>query len=86
MNPFMAPAPMTEEERKRADKAAILSMLWLHYAKGWDLARVGSDTISRLVSAHMPETNIERMLIAAKEIYPRDLVMAWMAEEQRIGH
>lgn len=84
-SPFTAPT-MTKEQRDKSDKHAILAMLWLHYAKGWDLARVGSDTIARLVSAHMPEQNIERMLIAAKEIYPRDLVIAWMADQERIGN
>jgi hypothetical protein len=79
--------PPTPEEKAKADQAAILSLLWLHYAKGWELSRVGAETISRLVAARadIPPTEIERVLAAAKEVYPRTLVLAWMENEKRNG-
>jgi hypothetical protein len=78
--------PLTELERKESDKAAILSLLWLHYAKGWELERVGAETIGRLVAARLEgEHDIAKVLAMAKEIYPRDLVLRWMDDQQRRG-
>lgn len=83
------PPPPTEKEKYDADVSAILSLLWLHYAKGWELSRVGGETIGRLfaerASKPFPPEDIPRMLDAAKEIYPRELVLAWMADQQRNG-
>ncbi len=79
---------LTPEEQKRSDNAAILSLLWLHYAKGWELERVGAETISRIVAAQLkqPANDIPRLLAAAKEVYSRDFVMRWMEEQERIGN
>jgi hypothetical protein len=85
---YQAVTPPTEQEKALADKAAILSLLWLHYAKHWDLERVGAETISRIVIARagIPEADVVKTLAAAKEIYPRELVLRWMDDQQRMGN
>lgn len=41
------PRPQTEAERKKADHAAIVSMLWLHYEKGWRLEDFDGSPMAR---------------------------------------
>jgi hypothetical protein len=84
---YQAMQPPTPEQKAKADKAAVLSLLWLHYAKGWELERVGAETIGRLVAGRLdyPPEDLPRILAEAKEHYPRTLVMAWMENEQREG-
>jgi hypothetical protein len=86
--PYAALPELTPDERKRSDNAAVLSMLWLHYARGWELERVGAETIARLLAQQTgrPIEDIPKMLAAAKEIYPRDLVMRWMVDQERAGN
>jgi hypothetical protein len=69
-------APMqelTEAERKRADHAAILSMLWLHYEMGWKLEDFAGSTMGRLFGGD-PRNLIEK----AKRHYDRETVKCWM--------
>lgn len=78
---FKEPPPLTPEERKRADHSAVLSMLWLHYAHGWPVERIASDIVGRLFGGD-PVRAVE----AAKEIYPREFVLAWMEDQKRAGN
>lgn len=70
--------PLTPDEKRKADKAAILSMLWLHYANGWGLNEFHNYGLAKLYG-----DNMEAAFKAAKEIYSRDLVLAWMEDQKR---
>ncbi len=83
---FVAPPPLTQEERDLSDQAAMLSCLWLHYAKGWELERVGSEIIGRLWAKQSGDPDIANRLKQAKEAYPREYVLNWMEEQQAMGN
>jgi hypothetical protein len=72
---------LTPEQRAKSNKAAILSMLWLHYAKGWSL-----DSFKGHVLGKAYEGDPTAALKAACEIYDRDLVMRWMQDQQAAGN
>lgn len=82
------PIPLTPAEKKRSDNAAVLSMLWLHYHHGWALERVGQETIGRVVSAQLgvPIVDMAKMLADVKEIYPKEMVLQWMRDQQAAGN
>jgi hypothetical protein len=80
--------PLTPEQQKRSDNAAMLSMLWLHYHHGWDLMQVGQHTIGRVVARQLgvPDLELGRVLAAAKDSYPRELVLKWMDDQKTAGN
>jgi hypothetical protein len=69
--------PLTAEEKKRADNAAILSMLWLHYEKNWRLEDFGGHVLGRLFGG-----NPQELLVKAKAHYDRATVAKWMEAQQ----
>lgn len=64
---------LTDEQRKRAKHAAMLSALWLHYEFGWDLEKHPG------FEAFGP--NVRAAAQAAKEQYPRARIRLWMANQ-----
>lgn len=66
----------------------MLSMLWLHYHHGWSLERVGQETIGRVVSVQLgvPIVDVAKMLADVKEIYPMEMVLQWMRDQQAAGN
>ena len=80
--------PLTPEEQKRSDNAAVLSMLWLHYKHGWALEVVGQHTIGRVVARQLGVTDMDlsKVLAAAKEAYPREMVLKWMIDQEAMGN
>ena len=80
--------PLTPAEKKRSDNAAMLSMLWLHYHHGWSLEQVGQETIGRVVSAQLGVAIVDmpKMLAAAKEAYPKEMVLQWMRDQAAAGN
>lgn len=78
---YKAPPLLTEAERKRADHAAILSMLWLHCSAGWDLRDFAGHTLGRLFERDPTEA-----LEAAKQIYNRATVLRWMEDQRAAGN
>lgn len=72
---------LTPEERKRADQSAVLSMLWLHYAKYWWFSDFAGTVLARQLGAEPQEA-----LRAAAETYDRATVLAWMAGQIRAGN
>lgn len=85
--PFVAPAEPTEVERHRADLAAIKSLLWLHYRHGWDLERIGRETLGRAFASQrgIDPADVPAVIAAAKESYPRETILRWMDDQQQIG-
>ena len=73
--------PLTADQRKRSDHSAIMSMLWLHYDKGWPLTDFGGHILGRLFGKDPHEA-----LAKAKEIYDAPTVKAWMIDQQRAGN
>lgn len=80
--------PLRLEEQKRSDNAAMLSMLWLHYNHGWDLMQVGQHTIGRVVARQLgvPDLELVKVLSAAKEAYPKEMVLQWMRDQEAAGN
>lgn len=76
------PPEPTKEERERSDKAAILSMLWLHYAKNWPLWEFKGHILARQFGDKDPQEALK----AAKELYDKDLILAWMVNQQQAGN
>lgn len=72
---------LTAKEREKSDKAAVLSMLWLHHVKGWPTSAF-SGTIFEERFAGMGQKAFED---AAKH-YPRELLEAWMEDQKRDGN
>jgi hypothetical protein len=68
---------LTPEQRKRADNSAILSMLWLHYARGWRLQDFSGHVLGRLFGKDPAEA-----LRAAAEVYDRETVLRWMHDQE----
>ncbi len=71
------PPPLTPGEQKRSDNAAVLSMLWLHYERGWEARDFTWQIFKRLFERQGADA--EMLLNAAKECYDRDTVRRWMA-------
>jgi hypothetical protein len=68
--------PLTDRERRRAERAAVLSLLWLHYELGWPLERVGAHMIATALGA-----DPVRAIAAAKEQYTPETIRRWMADQ-----
>ena len=79
--PEQSPAPtvpaLTPEEEKRSDHAAIMSMLWLHYEKGWRASDLAGAIFERQLGVETA-----RALVAAAEIYDRETVARWMRVQE----
>jgi hypothetical protein len=80
-NAYKEPPPLTADQRKRSDHAAIMSMLWLHYDKGWPLTDFGGHILGRLFGKDPHEA-----LAKAKEIYDAPTVKSWMSDQARAGN
>lgn len=70
---FKETPPLTCDEKKRADNAAIISMLWLHYEHSWRLTDFGGHLLGRLFGGD-PLAQLEK----AKMHYDRETVAKWM--------
>lgn len=77
LQPAKSIPPLTDEEQRRSDQSAVMSMLWLHYEKGWGPSafrgtifqkRLGMDTAGALA--------------LAKEIYDRETIAKWMQDQE----
>lgn len=77
--PFIAPAPLTTDERKRSDHAAIMSMLWLRY-------NYEHDSLGELMLKRLFPGDPVKALATAMEIYPKETVNRWMDDQQRAGN
>lgn len=69
------PPPLSERERQRADHAAIMSMLSLHYEQHWRLEDFSGHILGRCFGRDPFEA-----LRAAKLQYDRESVQRWMAD------
>lgn len=78
-NGFKDYPPLTPDEKRRADNAAIISMLWLHYEHHWRLEDFGSHLLGRLFGGD-PREQLEK----AKLHYDRQTVAAWMETRERL--
>ncbi len=91
VKPFTPPPEMTTAEKIRADEAAILSMLWLEYTKGFGPVHIGgviAGCMSRIYARQFGKTEpeIEEALAAARAKYPREYVLRWMDEQKKQGN
>lgn len=88
VKPYVAPVPLTPEQQRRSDVAAMKSLLWLHYHHGWELERVGKETIGRVMAAQMgmAAEDVPHVQQAAKDKYPREYVLQWMRDQQAAGN
>lgn len=68
---------LTDEQRAKADKVAVLSMLWLHYAKGWSFESFHGTIFERNFGKD-PVTALK----AAAAIYDKDTVLRWMQDQE----
>ena len=77
---------LTPEEKKRADHAAILSMLWLHYTrpKAWPLDAFDGSLIGRIMGDAFTG-DVHAALARAMQIYDRATVLKWMGDQERYG-
>lgn len=74
-------APPTPGERLRSNHAAVLSMLWLHYAKNWQLR----DFAGTIMASQFGKDPYDA-LVAAKELYDKPTILAWMANQEQAGN
>jgi len=74
------PPPLSAQERRRVDNAAIMSMLHLHYTMGWPLEDFSWHAMGRAFGKHdgTPATDIPKILQHAKEHYTQARVEEWM--------
>jgi hypothetical protein len=72
---------LTPDERKKANNAALKSMLWLHYVKRWRLEDFAGTTLAAAFGGD-PKPHLER----AKEAYSRELIERWMADQIAQGN
>jgi uncharacterized protein (UPF0332 family) len=72
---------MTPAEKKASDHSAIMSMLWLHYVKGWQVSSFAGTIFERNFGVETA-----RALQAAKEIYSAEDVERWMRIQERAGN
>lgn len=89
--PFVPQPELTADERLKSARAAVLSMLWLGYTKGF-----GDDAIGGIVASAMgklyqkqfetDEVGLAQTLKDAREKYPREFVVAWMKNQEAIGN
>lgn len=89
--PYVPPPPPTTEEQLRSDHAAILSMLWLEYTKGFGPVHIGgvvAGCMSRIYAKQFGKTDaeIEEAMAAARAKYPREYVLQWMEDQKRKGN
>lgn len=72
---------LSPEQRRRSDHAAVLSMLWLHYEKGWSVADISGHVLARMFPG-----DIVKAVEAAKEIYTPEAVRSWMYDQEQAGN
>ncbi len=88
--PFVSPPEPTEDERRRADAAAIKSMLWLNYEHGHGPEHVGG-IVARCM-ARIYEMNFGTDATAAIEAAKnqpgndRESILEWMRHQESIGN
>lgn len=70
---------LTLEQREKSERAAIMSLLWLHYEHGLtpELAQAFKQQTGEPAGA---------ALLRARERYPRAIVQRWMADQKRAGN
>lgn len=73
--------PLTPEQKRRADHAAVLSMLWLHYTQGWRLTDFHGTVLAKAFGKDPHEA-----LAAAVAVYDEATVRRWMSDQQRAGN
>jgi hypothetical protein len=71
-----ADQPLDERAQRRAQRAAVLSLLWLHYEFGWSLEYVGSHLLASLFGG-----DPRAAIAAAKEQYTHATIRRWMADQ-----
>lgn len=80
-----APAPnpsLTMAEKVRADRSAIMSMLWLHYEFGWRLEDFGGAGLAgMLAEAFGDRDRVMVALNAARASNARSDVRRWMQDQ-----
>lgn len=67
---------LTEAERRKSTRAAVLSMLWLHYELGWSFEQLGEHIMANAFGG-----NAVAAVAAAKEQYTQATVRRWMADQ-----
>lgn len=77
---YKAPPPLTEAEQKRADQAAIMSMLYLVYVHDWEPADFSGEVFKRVFNRL--DADPETCLNAAKEAFDKPTVLKWMESRQ----
>lgn len=88
---YVPPPEPTPEERMRSDRAAILSMLWLEYTKGFGPVHIGgivNGCMARIFARQTgkSDSEIEASLAEARAKYPREFVLRWMEEQKAMGN
>lgn len=77
LEPFKPIPQLTPEQEAASDKSAIMSMLWLHYAKGWGPSEFRGSVFERRFGV-----DTARALAAAKELYAKETILAWMQAQE----
>lgn len=72
---------LTTAERENSDKSAVLSMLWLHYAKRWPFEAFNGSVFERNFGKD-PVTALK----AAAELYDKETIMRWMQDQERLAN
>ncbi len=90
VKPFVQQPAPTPEQEERSARAAIKSMLWLHYAKGFaakDIAGIIGLAAARLFMTQTGRS-VEQAVEDAKILpgHDRDSILAWMSEQEAMGH
>lgn len=72
--------PLTPVEQDASDRAAVKSLLWLHYAKGWTLDEIGKDSLGALYARQrgISPDDVPALVEAAMQAYPRETILRWM--------
>lgn len=79
LQPFPKIPDLTPEEQARSDQSAIMSMLWLHYAKGWKAADFAGSVFERRFGV-----DTAKALAAAAELYAPETILRWMRDQERV--
>lgn len=75
--------PLTPVEQDASDRAAVKSLLWLHYAKGWTLDEIGKDSLGALYARQrgISPDDVPALVEAAMQAYPRETILRWMDDQ-----
>lgn len=79
-NAYKEPPQPTPQEKRRADHAGIMSLLWMRQ-HGY-----GADDMAYIMLARMFPGDVNKALAAAREIYTPGVVDKWMEDQKRAGN